>query len=890
MGTSCILTMDSDLNWSVFEPDLLATCSVDTYIYLWDTREPKKPSLAFSTFAGAAQVKWNKRNSNYLATVHEGDIRLWDKRKNSQAVQYISASLSKIHGLDWDPGSEFFLATASQDCTAKFWDVREPKKTILELRTNTPLWRTRYTPFGDGVVTATVPQLRRGEKSLLLWSQSNPLGPIHSFTGHTDDVLDFQWKTQKEGSKDFQLITWSRDQSLRIWRVEPHLQKQCGVDIPEPVSPDPQQKDPLIGSYEFVTTPKDIQPSPDNVGSPGGASIPTQVVHSKALELNGSGGDVGGPETASSAGLVASGSYTQKASVMEQEFTAVKVNLPNVTIQKMDVEGQFCTVTAFSHRHIIIMKIIFPPSYPEKATPQLVFLPATTLDSNVKHKLLKILEDTCIRQMENNKLCLEACLQQLSVSIDGLKLTSEIPSEPPKPATPSSYKQTSSFLSNYGSQLDRNIPFPRTSGARFCGVDKLVVFLRPGNIKKSGSHHGTPRALSSLSTLNLLRPLPMGQGPSSQLPEAVPSLLRNFYKEREKKQRRIGKHRKKTSGSDPTLTAKSSGTSTTGTSLVVLYSAVGLTPVHQELAKKYKFIRHDIPLMCTLNAEVAASVGRTDLVQMWSLAALSNSSELQPYSDPDGETPWAQHPFGRQLLQTLFDHYSSLHDVQTLAMLSCAFGSISIHSSLPPGSQSHDVKSYLVTDRTDPIFTKDWPNEKPTPSMSFSESPDDYRFGENRDPEQIEKEQHQHSTKLLEPCLTAQFDAFKKSYADILYRCKLLNERAQVLNYLSCPSLGDSDLSFSDFGVFCQKCHKRSYKVQCEHCQSYSFQCAICHTAVKGSSSFCLACGHGGHTSHMLEWFKTEDVCPTGCGCRCQTNTKRACEDSPLPTDPVVNR
>ncbi|XP_038068522.1 GATOR complex protein WDR59-like [Patiria miniata] len=880
----------SDLNWSVYEPDLLATCSVDTYIYLWDTREPKKPSLAFSTFAGAAQVKWNKRNINYLATVHEGDIRLWDKRKNSQAVQYISASLSKIHGLDWDPGSENFLVTASQDCTAKFWDVRDPKKTILELRTNTPLWRARYTPFGDGLVTATVPQLRRGEKSLLLWSQSNPVGAIHSFTGHTDDVLDFQWRTHKEGSNDFQLITWSRDHSLRIWRVEPHLQKLCGVDIPEPVSP----QDPLISSFELVGTPKDPQMPLNGIGSSGGTPASTPGALNEPLVANGSGGVIGSPETTTSVGLLASGSYSQKPSLLEQEFASVKINLPNVTIQKMDVEGQFCTITAFSHRHILIMKIFFPPSYPEKATPKLVFLPATTLDSTVKHKLLKILEDTCIRQMENNKLCLEACLQQLSVSIDGMKLTSEIPSEPPTPPASSSYKQTSSLPSTYGSYLDNHIPFPRTSGARFSGVDKLVVFLRPGTIKKSGSHHTTPRALSSLSTLNLLKPLPIGPGPSSQSPEVLPSLLRNFYKEREKKQRRIGKHRKKTFGSDPSLPSKSSTTtgSATASSLVVLYSAVGLTPVHQELAKKYQFIRHNIPLMCTLNAEAAASVGRTDLVQVWSLAALSNSSELQPDSDADGETPWAQHPFGRQLLQTLFDHYSSLHDVQTLAMLSCAFGSISIQPSLPAGgsSQSQDVKSYLVTDSSDPIFTKEWSNEKSTQGMSFSESPDDYRFGENRDPEQIEKEQHRLSTRLLEPCLTAQFDAFKRSYADILYRWRLLNERAQVLNYVSCPSHTKIDLSFSDFGVICQKCNKRSYKVQCEHCRSYSFQCAICHTAVKGSSSFCLACGHGGHTSHMLQWFKTEDVCPTGCGCQCQANTKLVCEKSPLSTDPVVTR
>lgn len=28
----------SDLDWAVFEPDLLVTSSVDTYIYIWDIK------------------------------------------------------------------------------------------------------------------------------------------------------------------------------------------------------------------------------------------------------------------------------------------------------------------------------------------------------------------------------------------------------------------------------------------------------------------------------------------------------------------------------------------------------------------------------------------------------------------------------------------------------------------------------------------------------------------------------------------------------------------------------------------------------------------------------------------------------------------------------------
>lgn len=37
-------------------------------------------SLSFFFAAGASQVKWNKKNANCLATSHDGDVRIWDKR------------------------------------------------------------------------------------------------------------------------------------------------------------------------------------------------------------------------------------------------------------------------------------------------------------------------------------------------------------------------------------------------------------------------------------------------------------------------------------------------------------------------------------------------------------------------------------------------------------------------------------------------------------------------------------------------------------------------------------------------------------------------------------------------------------------------------------------
>lgn len=38
----------SDLNWHPKEPDIIASCSIDTFIHIWDIRDQRKPCLSLS--------------------------------------------------------------------------------------------------------------------------------------------------------------------------------------------------------------------------------------------------------------------------------------------------------------------------------------------------------------------------------------------------------------------------------------------------------------------------------------------------------------------------------------------------------------------------------------------------------------------------------------------------------------------------------------------------------------------------------------------------------------------------------------------------------------------------------------------------------------------------
>lgn len=147
----------------------MASCSVDTYTHIWDIRDGRRPILSMTSVckfyvyeifdiflylfnfdcefykAGASQVRWNRISNHILATSHDGDIKLWDQRKSTSPVQYITAHLSRIHGIDWSPNSDHHLATSSQDGTVKFFDIHNTRRPDNVLNTAAPVWRARYT-------------------------------------------------------------------------------------------------------------------------------------------------------------------------------------------------------------------------------------------------------------------------------------------------------------------------------------------------------------------------------------------------------------------------------------------------------------------------------------------------------------------------------------------------------------------------------------------------------------------------------------------------------------------------------------------------------------------------------------------------------------------------
>ena len=242
----------TDINFSAHHPDVLATCSLDTYVFTWDLRAPasatsslhsvrRTPNVSFADWeGGATQVKWNRQNEHVLASSHDRYVQIWDIRHGARPISTIHAHFNRVYGIDWHRSEPTKILTCSLDKTVKQWDqagvkeqIARPSRTIF---TEYPLLRARHTPFPNGIVT--LPQ--RGSAALGLYAQTsvdsqthNTTGPAHVFGDAGPTRLhEFLWRSRGDcddghDNREYQLVTWATDQQLRLHSIDPSVLKQA---------------------------------------------------------------------------------------------------------------------------------------------------------------------------------------------------------------------------------------------------------------------------------------------------------------------------------------------------------------------------------------------------------------------------------------------------------------------------------------------------------------------------------------------------------------------------------------------------------------------------------------------------------------------------------------
>ncbi|KAH8096852.1 hypothetical protein BXZ70DRAFT_944805 [Cristinia sonorae] len=256
----------TDINWHTFDPDVVVSTGIDSWLWAWDLRTTRKPVLGLCAFnAGGTQVKWNRQDGNILASSHANEVLIWDRRKGSLPTSRINAHGAKIYGIDWSHDNRSEIVTCSLDKTIKVWDIHQSpdengeKTPLTSIQTAYPVWRARNLPFGQGVLS--LPQ--RGETALEMWVPDSPQEPIERFEGHSDVVKEFVWRKGGQDEGDFQLITWSKDKTLRFWPIDSEIMQKAGKitgDNTPNAQHTPMQSDSII-SFSNPPLGSDLPPA-----------------------------------------------------------------------------------------------------------------------------------------------------------------------------------------------------------------------------------------------------------------------------------------------------------------------------------------------------------------------------------------------------------------------------------------------------------------------------------------------------------------------------------------------------------------------------------------------------------------------------------------------------
>ncbi|XP_065883255.1 GATOR2 complex protein WDR59-like [Dysidea avara] len=775
----------SDLNWSYSDSNCIASCSVDSYVYTWDVRDLRKPKLSFKAVAGASCVRWNRLDSHTLASAHDSDVRIWDSRNPSTAVGYISAHVNKIYGLDWSYLSNKGLTTWSQDASVKFWNISTPREPVHVLKGYArPVWKALNTPFGHGLALSLAQHIHgSGDERVFLQNFSDLITPLHIFTGHTDSILDIQWRANDKYN-NYSLISWSRDYTLRIWDITPAMKEGCvqSNDEEKTKSPPP--------STIPITKPK------VDITSEYSPSTPSDSVFSQ-----------------------------QPVQTLEQEFSLLNLDIPNLDMEQLEASQRSCTVKIHNDSQLVRLIITFPSHYPN-AAPGFIVDTATNIDTSQQQELIQKLQDSAQSFMKQGKPCLQHCIKLLA---NTLQLFSARPAPPV--TKPNVYDLTT--------LQDDNIPFARTSGARFCSCGILVVFNRPrGLVLPTMEGKKTPRSMSmykvhirnqgtyvsQTTSINNKLQVPSANWRSKKHQSMVPYVIKEPH-------RKLSKN--------PYV------------GLVMVMDTSSLLPVNRDLANNYVLQAKNIEEMCQQNAAVALSAGRTDLVKTWSIAAMvANTSERVAASPDDDEAPWPIHPFARPLIQSLFSYYTKIYDIQTLAMLSCVFQAYDNTMATAMGVDDDGPNGFTIV----------------VQQSKIGSPKHNHDFGDFENPEEEEMAQHKINCRLLDHHLTNQCNEMVRCYSNVLYCWRMFSLRAELLSFNATKDKEQTTIGFLNH---CNKCIHPVNTPSCDFCKALSLSCSICHVAVKGISSFCPQCCHGGHLFHMLDWFDKNSECPSGCGCNC---------------------
>lgn len=418
----------TDINFHPHHPEILATCSVDTYVLAWDMRSPQRPYYSTSEWrAGASQVKWNFQNSNIMASSHSDHVCIWDLRKGCTPLYTLQGHEGSVNNIDFNKAKETEIMSSSNDGTVKFWDYSvsdtKPKHTIV---TDFPVWRGRYLPFGEG---SCIMPIIGGNNSLYLVNndghgeneKTSRMQPVYIFKGHTDRVTDFLWRSRHGYNTDvddreFQLVTWSKDCDLRLWPMIESTYEKVNFERGKKL----EEKLP---NYEYVSYRRDPEKTEHDIEK--FRRIKETFVTKSGLGCSDAKKKFNHLAWVSGVKMNHSDSahdFFEETTLQNlgEEVSAVGHKFPKIVFEKISVSTGTLVLTLNGpwaeedqDDYIFLrIEIRFPAKYPESNNAPIFMIEENRELTNAKkQEMMKTLKEIGKKYTNLGKYCLEPCLR-----------------------------------------------------------------------------------------------------------------------------------------------------------------------------------------------------------------------------------------------------------------------------------------------------------------------------------------------------------------------------------------------------------------------------------------------------------------------------------------------
>ncbi|QPG74437.1 hypothetical protein FOA43_001766 [Brettanomyces nanus] len=505
----------TDINFHPNHPELLATCSVDSFVLSWDLRCPQSPIHQWADWrAGSSQVKWNYIDPNILASAHDSHILIWDARKGALPLHRINAHEARINGIDWSRENKHRLISCSNDMSVKFWSYNVSCDTpTYTIHTDFPVARARHVPFGDHI--CGIMPSRGGNNSVYIVKygdkeQESNLRPSYIFKGHTEPVKDFVWRTRHHENssvddREFQLVTWSADCDLRLWPINQDIYDNFNYVKNKPLPQGIHLQDFDYRSYrpepptssENSVIIRHHRGHRDAYSSPGGGRGSFTLYNDQFNHLNWISGIKVGQSAFQNVDNDFNRGFNDDTQPLNlgEEVSNVGHKFPRLRFEKISVSTGNLVISlngpwSSDNKDGLIfirVEIDFPENYPSKnGCPKFSLEQTHELSETKRQELLKNSREIAEKYCEARKFCLEPCMRFLlgeRVSLDFTDSDEELPLDP--------------YVIPYEGETAKNDEFSEVSGLESASISTASENvdsdegLVPGDLKKP-SFDSTP--------------------------------------------------------------------------------------------------------------------------------------------------------------------------------------------------------------------------------------------------------------------------------------------------------------------------------------------------------------------------------------------------------------